>query len=141
MMADPSNELLLLGQSAAGAMVQAMVVEGWNQARSLLVRWFGRGGTEEAARQEQRLDRDRAILVAEPEAADRIRQEWMIRLVDWLEDHPESATELKDLLQAVEGLHPTDSTSTSMVVHQHADHGSTNQVAGRDVNNYHGTTT
>lgn len=135
-----TDELVLLGQSAAGALAQAMVSEVWNQARSLImrVRLFRRDDPETASRHERWLDRDRARLMEDPDSAARIRQEWVTRIGDWLEHHPDAISDLKEVLQGLENLLPNDSTSAHVVAHQRADHGSFNQVAGRDVNNYHG---
>ncbi|MFI1734067.1 hypothetical protein ACH40E_33615 [Streptomyces acidicola] len=135
---DVSGELATVGTTAASALVVAMAGDGWSGFRSWLGRWFGRGGDQAADRQLDRLDRDRASLVAVPEGerADRagdLSSAWAVRLQDAADEDREAAQELLAYVQQWRSDHPEAAPQVT-VVSQRADAKGKSQVTqvGRD---------
>ncbi|MFD7517506.1 NB-ARC domain-containing protein [Streptomyces niveus] len=99
-------ELAALAASGATALVGAMVTESWEQARARVAQFFARrrqsrnpGEDEEGAA----LDEGRAQLVAARDADDEsaaadVETDWRRRLGQLLEEEPEAAQELRQLL-------------------------------------------
>lgn len=99
-MTDFSNELVELGQSTADSLVRAMLLQGWEQAKTRILGLLARrhGG---AGRLEDRLERDRDSLGADPEGAQAVRDAWKVRFIDLLEEQPELADELQRFVEAI----------------------------------------
>lgn len=80
------------------------------------------------------MERDRAALEADPDATEMVRRQWMTRIVDLLEEHPDAVRDLKELLRTIDdGRSATNSTTTHMSVKQRADRGGTNVAAAGNV--------
>ncbi|MEU6734771.1 hypothetical protein ABZ929_16460 [Streptomyces physcomitrii] len=101
-------ELAGLASSAATAVVGLMLSEAWEQGRSRLARFLGRGGGEAAvAEVEEELRSSQRELVAardsgdEEEAGD-IQLAWRQRMRRALREDPEAAEELRRLLAELE---------------------------------------
>ncbi|MBR8642150.1 hypothetical protein KEF29_29575 [Streptomyces tuirus] len=117
---DVSGELATVGATAASALVVAMAGDGWRGFRGWLGSWFGRGGESAAARQLDRLDRDRAALVAVPEdeRADRagdLSAAWAVRLQDAADEDHEAAQELLDYVKQWRSDHPEAAPQVTVV--------------------------
>jgi hypothetical protein len=110
-----------LAATAASALVQALMTDGWESVKHQFARIFGRGQPDQAA--ERRLDAARGELTG-TQPADlarvqaRLAGQWETRLEDLLADHPDAAGELENLVQQIQA-----STATA------SDH----SVAARDV--------
>lgn len=109
-----------MGADAASAVVVAMAGDGWRGVRDWLGSWFGRGGDRPAARQLDRLDRNREALLALPEAeradhAARLSADWAIRLQDLSDDDEEAGRELLTYLKQWRAEHPESATAAGAV--------------------------
>ncbi|MGW7351658.1 hypothetical protein [Streptomyces sp. NPDC054784] len=96
---DVSGEMATVGTAAASALVVAMTGDGWRGFRDWLGQWFERGDDRAAARQLDRLDRDRETLLAAPEEqredrAGDLSTTWAVRLQDAADEDPEASREL-----------------------------------------------
>ncbi|MFF3373518.1 hypothetical protein ACFYXF_11280 [Streptomyces sp. NPDC002680] len=110
----------MAGTTAASALVVAMTGDGWSGFRGWLGRWFGRGGDRAAARQLDRLDRDRETLLAVPEGerADRagdLSSAWAVRLQDAADEDPEAAQELLAYVKQWRAEHPETAPQLTVV--------------------------
>ena len=99
--------LAALAAAAGMALVNAMVVDGWEGVRRRLARLLGRGNDEEAEVAAARLEKSREML-AGLSGADLGKAQaeqavvWRTRLGDLLEDHPEVEGELRNLVAEVQ---------------------------------------
>jgi hypothetical protein len=98
--------LAALAMSAASRLVAAMVDDGWQETKARVVRWLGRGDPEEESRQETRLERAREEVVeGAGQDADQVQKRqaaaWQTRFEDLLEDEPEAANELRELMESL----------------------------------------
>jgi hypothetical protein len=120
--------LLALASWAGHTVVTAAVTDAWESAKQRFARLIGRGDRERTERAERRLEQSRAELEAVPpgdlaQARERIAAAWQTRLLDLLEEHPELAANLRDLVGHVQAeLKPRPTLA--------AGHG---VAAGRDV--------
>lgn len=96
--------VVALAATAAAALVQAMVTDGWEGVRHKIARLFGRGQPDTAI--ERRLDATREQLTAAApgdlatvQAA--LVAQWEIRFADLLADHPGSEAELAALIKEI----------------------------------------
>jgi hypothetical protein len=107
--------------TAATALVQAMVTDGWEGVRQKVVRLFGRGHADAAI--ERRLDATREQLSEDdsPELERLLVSQWETRFADLLADHPDAEPELTALARELRAARP-------VVASDHA------VAAGRDVN-------
>ena len=92
-----------LASAGGTALVEAAASDAWEKARAGFARLLGRGDKRREAVAEGRLDATRAQLAPLSDAElDRMRQiqigEWTTRLRDFLEEHPDGAAELRDVL-------------------------------------------
>jgi hypothetical protein len=116
--------VIALATTAAGALVQAMVTDGWESVRRKIASLFGRGEPDAAI--ERRLDSARDELTAAPPSQrETVRAalvaQWGTRLGDLLADHPDAAPELVGLVREMQ-------VTGRVVASDHA------VAAGRDVN-------
>ncbi|MFF6815368.1 hypothetical protein ACFZAG_36685 [Streptomyces sp. NPDC012403] len=97
--------LSALAAAGGGALVQAMATDAWQECRERTARLLGRGDPQEEARQEARLERAREELAAAGDDTEQVaaRQAgaWRTRFEDLLEDTPEQAQQLRDLVAFV----------------------------------------
>ncbi|MFF0743545.1 hypothetical protein ACFYVL_24430 [Streptomyces sp. NPDC004111] len=97
-------ELIALATAGATTLVTQMTTDGWAQARSLLGRFFSRGGrAEDVETVEGELETTRGELAAARSAADHemeavLRGQWLVRIRDTLAADPESAEQLRRIL-------------------------------------------
>jgi hypothetical protein len=96
--------VVALAATAAAALVQAMVTDGWEGVRHKIARLFGRGQPDVAI--ERRLDGTRDQLSAATQGeAERVRAalaaQWEIRFADLLADHPDVEAELAALVMEI----------------------------------------
>jgi hypothetical protein len=94
--------VIALAATAAAALVQAMVTDGWEGVRHQIASLFGRGEPDAAI--ERRLDSARNELTATaPGERETVRAalaaQWETRLGDLLADHPGAASELAALVR------------------------------------------
>jgi GrpB-like predicted nucleotidyltransferase (UPF0157 family) len=116
--------VIALAATAAAALVQAMVTDGWEGVRHKVACLFGRGEPDAAI--ERRLDSTRAELTAAaPSQREAVRAalavQWETRLGDLLADHPDAQSELAALVREMQ-------VARQVVASDHA------VAAGRDVN-------
>ena len=95
--------LVGLAASGGGALVGAVVTDVWQAARSGYARLFSRGDGPRGELVEARLDALAAeVRRAGPADRDavcgRLALAWQTRLIDLLEEHPDAADELRDLV-------------------------------------------
>ena len=96
--------VIALAATAAAALVQAMVTDGWEGVRHKVARLFGRGQPDVAI--ERRLDvtRDR-LTAATPDDLDTVQAglatQWETRFADLLADHPDAEAELAALVKEI----------------------------------------
>ncbi|GHH94649.1 hypothetical protein [Streptomyces capillispiralis] len=97
--------LSALAAAGGGALVQAMATDAWQECRERTARLLGRGDPQEESRQEARLERAREELVAAGDDTEQVaaRQTaaWRTRFEDLLEDAPQQAEQLRDLVAFV----------------------------------------
>ncbi|MFE9634162.1 hypothetical protein [Streptomyces sp. NPDC006463] len=102
-----AESVTALATAGATALIGAMATDMWQGARDGAVRLFGRGGEARGNAIGGQLDDDAVLVLrAEPGGADEIREElqpvWRRRLLLLLEEHPESESELRELVARVE---------------------------------------
>jgi hypothetical protein len=103
--------ILALAAVAGQTVVAAAVTDAWESARRGFARLLGRGDPERTGLAERRLEQSREQLMAVP-AADRelaqaqLAPMWQTRLFDLLEEHPETAAELRELVEHVQAQLP-----------------------------------
>jgi hypothetical protein len=102
-----SEVLAALATAAGSRLVTAMVEDGWQEAKARVARLLGRGDPDEESRQETRLERARAEVVgASGQEVDQVRERqsaaWRTRFEDLLEDAPETAPQLRELVEFLE---------------------------------------
>ena len=96
--------VVALAATAAAALVQAMVTDGWEGVRHKVARLFGRGQPDAAI--ERRLDvtRDR-LTAATPDDLETVQAalatQWETRFADLLADHPDAEAELAALVKEI----------------------------------------
>lgn len=96
--------VVALAATAAAALVQAMVTDGWEEVRHKVARLFGRGQHDVTI--ERRLDATRGQLTAtspgELETAQAaLAAQWETRFADLLADHPDAGAELAALIKDI----------------------------------------
>jgi hypothetical protein len=94
----------LAAATAASALVQAMVTDGWEGVRHKVARLFGRGRPDMAI--ERRLDVTREQLTAATPGELETMQaalaaQWETRFADLLADHPDAEAELAALVKDI----------------------------------------
>jgi hypothetical protein len=102
-------DVAALGALAGGALVQAMVTDGWQGVRQSVARLFGRGDAD--SRIERRLNATREQLTAA--AAGELNQvqaalagQWETRFADLLADYPDAEADLADLVAELRAAAP-----------------------------------
>jgi hypothetical protein len=116
--------VIALAATAATALVQAMVTDGWEGVRQKVARLFGRGKPD--AQTEKRLDATQRELVSVAPgelaaAQSRLAAQWETRFGDLLTDHPDAEQELAALVEELKAYAPVVAADHSV-------------AAGRDVN-------
>ncbi|GIF17939.1 hypothetical protein BJ973_009097 [Actinoplanes tereljensis] len=104
-----TETLIALGAAGGTALVEAAATDIWNTAKDRVARLFGRD-TKQVTVLEARLEDTRAQLVAAPadqleQLRERQTQVWTTRLQDLLEEQPEAAPALQELLDEL-ARHP-----------------------------------
>jgi hypothetical protein len=99
--------LSALAAAGGTGLVTAMVTDGWESVRARVAKLFGRGNEKQAEVIAGRLEESRSRLEGlSADELDRARaaQEaaWRTRLADLLEEHPEAAPELRELVADVQ---------------------------------------
>jgi hypothetical protein len=89
---------------ASSQLVTAMVADGWQETKTRVARLLGHGDPAEELRQETRLERAREEVIGEAgQEIERVRERqsaaWRTRFEDLLEDAPETATQLRELVE------------------------------------------
>jgi hypothetical protein len=128
-----TEALTALGAAGGTAVVGAMATDAWKITRDGVARLFARGG---AGRQDviaAALDEDAGILVDTNEAdREQVRQElvavWRRRMARLLDQHPDTATDLQDLITRVRAalppgqqawvMHNTATAGGTVIAHQ-----------------------
>ncbi|WP_410646460.1 hypothetical protein [Amycolatopsis sp. cmx-4-54] len=118
-------EEALVALAAAGgtALVEAAATDAWTKTKERFARFLGRGDQQQALVVEGRLERTHTELLpltgAELQRAREVRAtEWATRLRDVLEEHPESADELRGVVEQskADGVSVTAVTGDHSVV-------------------------
>ena len=96
--------IVALAATAAAALVQAMVTDGWEGVRHKVAQLFGRGQPDVAI--ERRLDAARDQLTAvPPDELEKVQRalalQWETRFADLLADHPDAEAELAALVKDI----------------------------------------
>ncbi|MFC8390452.1 MULTISPECIES: hypothetical protein [unclassified Streptomyces] len=112
--------LSALAAAGGGALVQAMATDTWQECRERAARLLGRGDPQEEARQEARLERAREELTAagdddREQAEVRQAEAWRTRFADLLEDAPQQAEQLRDLVEFVREQTPSGGVAAGRV--------------------------
>lgn len=115
--------LVALATAGGTALVEAAATDAWAKTKERVARLLGRGDEQRAGVVEARLERTRTELMpltgVELERAREVRAaEWATRLQDVLEEHPESADELRDVLEELRaaGINVAADTGSHSVV-------------------------
>lgn len=97
--------LAALAGAGGTALIGAVATDGWQAAKRGFARLIGRGDPNRTAAVEERLESTRAVVERADPGDDRVRLEqraaWTARLEDLLAEHPESADELRTLVEQV----------------------------------------
>jgi hypothetical protein len=101
--------LIALATEGGSALVGIMATEKWETAKGQFASLLGQGDTVRVAAAEERLVRSRDSLAGlSSRELERAAVEqaavWRVRLVDLLEDEPETADELRNLVEQVREL-------------------------------------
>ncbi|MEU4763771.1 hypothetical protein AB0H12_10985 [Actinosynnema sp. NPDC023794] len=125
-----AEALIALAAAGGTALVEAATTDAWQKAKSGFARMLGRGDEGRVAVIEGRLESTRAELEplsgVELERAREVRAaEWTTRLRDTLEEHPDSADALREVLDELAAAGVAVSARTG-------DH---SLVVGRDMSN------
>ncbi|WP_431926248.1 hypothetical protein [Nonomuraea jabiensis] len=106
-----AEALSALAATAATTLVGAMATDGWESAKSGFSRLFSRRGQAELDRIDAQLDTNAGRVARKDE--DRVRQAligvWQLEVEDLLEEHPELAGELRDLVTELQAGLPEKS--------------------------------
>ena len=121
--------LASLASLAGRTVVAAAVTDAWGTAKQGFARLLGRGDTGRTGVAERRLEQMREELAGVPaaeleRAQSQLEAAWQTRLLDLLEERPETAADLQALVEQVQAQLPAGAVSA-------AGHG---VAAGRDVN-------
>jgi hypothetical protein len=121
--------LVSLASLAGRTVVGAAATDAWETAKQGFARLLGRGDLSRTELAERRLDQTHKELAGVPAAELEMTQSqltasWQTRLTDMLEEHPETAADLRALIEQVQAQLPARGVSA-------AGHG---LAAGRDVN-------
>jgi hypothetical protein len=124
-----AEEFVSLASMAGRAVVTAAVTDAWEMAKRGFARLLGRGDAGQTELAERRLAQTREQLAGVPaadleQAQAQLEGTWQTRLLDLLEEHPETAADLQALVEQVQAQLPAGAVSA-------AGHG---VAAGRDVN-------
>lgn len=96
--------VVALAATAAAALVQAMVTDGWEGVRHKVARLFGRGQPDAAIKRRLDVTRDQ-LTAATPDDLDKVQAalatQWETRFADLLADHPDAAAELAALVKEI----------------------------------------
>ncbi|WP_139320573.1 hypothetical protein [Saccharomonospora sp. CUA-673] len=98
---DPTSETTIVA-SVIAALARSFTTDAWAGFKEGLGRVLGRGNKDDAAREEEQLERDKDRLLAaqddsNTDIANRVDAKWTIRLQEFLEEHPEHFDELRAL--------------------------------------------
>lgn len=121
--------LVALALLAAETVVAAASTDAWGAAKRGVAHLLGRGDPDKEKLAEQRLDQTQQQLQAaapgqkREQAHTELVATWRTRLADLLEEHPDAAAELQDLVEKIQERLPAVNVSAG-------DHG---LAAGRDV--------
>lgn len=120
--------LVSLASLAGRTVVAAAVTDAWETAKRGFTRLLGCGDTGRTGVAERRLEQTREELAGVPaaeleRAQSQLQAAWQTRLLDLLEEHPETAADLQALVEQVQAQLPAWALSA-------AGHG---VAAGRDV--------
>jgi beta-phosphoglucomutase-like phosphatase (HAD superfamily) len=122
-----TESLTALASLAANTVITAATTDAWETAMHRFARLLGRGDIDQTRVAERRLaeTRDQLILVGlDPEnTRSALEAQWVTRLADLLEEHPDAEPDLRALVEAVQAVLPAAVVSA-------ADHA---VAAGRDV--------
>ncbi|MGW7362823.1 hypothetical protein ACWGI8_05170 [Streptomyces sp. NPDC054841] len=108
-------ELMALATAGATTLVQQMTTDGWTRAKERMVAFFARHGTADEESVAADLDLAHAELVeegAEEQTAADITAEWRNRMRRTLRADPESAAELRALLDELTPEPPAEPRAT-----------------------------
>jgi hypothetical protein len=102
-----AEALVALASTGGSALVTAMVTDGWEGVRARIARLFGQGKKKETEAALKHLDQSRTALARlSGDDLERAREEqeviWRTRLGDLLERAPESAEELRVLVDEIQ---------------------------------------
>ncbi|MFD2764276.1 hypothetical protein [Micromonospora eburnea] len=130
-------EVIALCVSAGTLVANSMASDLYHLARAGLQR-LGRVGPAHM-RQIERLDRDRAEVIAAPENQQQavildVSNDWKTRLRDLLEEYPELVPELEALVKQLEAAGGSSDSKNLTVINQRAGKGGQNIYSGRDTN-------
>ncbi len=103
--------MLALASVAGQTVVAAAVTDAWESTKRGFGRLIGGGDPERTGLAERRLEQSREQLLAVPVADRELAQAqlaptWQTRLFDLLEDHPETAADLRALVEQVRAQLP-----------------------------------
>jgi hypothetical protein len=106
-----SEALTALGTAGGTAVVGAMATDAWKTTRDHVVRLFARGGADRQDAIEAALNEDAGIVTDSDEAErEQVRREllpvWQRRIVRLLDQYPDIATELQDLITQIHAVLP-----------------------------------
>jgi hypothetical protein len=110
--------LVSLTSIAGRTLVAAAVTDAWGTAKRGFVRLLGRGDPRQTELAQQRLEQARAQLASVPAAGleqvrNRLEAVWQARLQDVLDEHPETAIDLKALVEQIQAQLPSGVVSAA----------------------------
>ncbi|WP_079122818.1 hypothetical protein [Streptomyces abyssalis] len=131
--------LTTLAGTGAGALVAAMATDVWQGARGAVVRLYRRGGEEQQAAVEGQLHHH-DLIVQRADDPDQARQlllgQWQRDFARLLDDHPDAAAELSDLVEQIRRELP-QGRDQWVQTNIARDQGTVYGVQGGNVNHYH----
>ncbi|CAM5280389.1 hypothetical protein SAVIM338S_00128 [Streptomyces avidinii] len=116
-----SDPMTVLAMTGATTVVAAMATSTWEATRERVVELFHRRGDERSTTVQAQLDGDAELIAGESEDSDGVREDlvrpWARRIGALLREHPETAEELRALIQEASVLPASQEWSQHITAH------------------------
>lgn len=116
---EPTPETAIV-VGVVAALARSFTEDAWTGFKKRLSKIMGRGDKDETARNAAQLEQDKAKIIearksGRQDRVDRVGSMWSLRLEEFLEDHPEHASELRDLIEEFGGKESGTQASQNVI--------------------------